>query len=238
MKQTKKWMCILFICFIAMIYGNNTTAGSQIDSLLVLTDAVQKENGHIEEWSIHIREHLTAEESEAAAAKLQSYLSGWTFSKGNEMEWLTAKQEEQKLRQKFQLLSTDAADDTYILQYTVTSADEKQIRTFIKQQLEEIMLEIFHKNPRVFTCLKGSFDGKIEEVLPNQLRALVTGLEAKELEAVTEKGFYSVSAYSKLFNESLPLPSHQMNLQIGLRKKGLGAETNFVIGTPIITVEY
>ena len=29
-----------------------------------------------------------------------------------------------------------------------------------------------------------------------------------------------------------------MNLQLGVRKQGLGAKTTIVVGTPIITIEY
>lgn len=67
---------------------------------------------------------------------------------------------------------------------------------------------------------------------------MMTALNAKETEALKEDDLYSISAYSKQFSQSLPLKEKRMNLQIGLREEQLDANTSFVIGTPIITVEY
>jgi pantothenate kinase-related protein Tda10 len=98
--------------------------------------------------------------------------------------------------------------------------------------------QIFNNSPQIFSCVTGNFDGTMKEVLSNEIFSFFSALNAKEVEAVSEDDFYSLSAYSERLKEKISLPTQQMNLQIGLRKNGLGAGTNFVIGTPIITTEY
>ncbi|OZI13434.1 hypothetical protein CEW92_00960 [Bacillaceae bacterium SAS-127] len=239
MKMSIVIKCFLLICFIIIVYGNSTIAKSTSNHLVRLTEDVQKENGHVEEWTVHMRERLNEQEMKQVALKLQEYLSEWTFT----VDWkdekaVVASHSTGKLSQKIQIISTGQQDSHYFLLYTVISTDEDRIRTFMKREFVKINSQFFHESTQVFTCVKGSFDGKIEEVLSNQFSGLMNGWKANELEVVSEESFYSVSAYSEQFNQGLPLPSHQMNVQIGLRKNGSGAKTNFVIGTPIITIEY
>ncbi|HVH96580.1 MAG TPA: YwmB family TATA-box binding protein, partial [Bacillus sp. (in: firmicutes)] len=46
------------------------------------------------------------------------------------------------------------------------------------------------------------------------------------------------TAYSPLFGETIQTMTDEINLQLGVRKQGLGGKTTIVVGTPIITVEY
>lgn len=141
------------------------------------------------------------------------------------------------IRQTIQIVSNEN-EQSYVL-YTVEGSDlKKENLSFIHGGFEENYSKIFSHHPLVFSCIKGKFNGKLKEVLSNQVSSMMTALNAKETEALKEDNLYSISAYSKQFSQSLPLKEKRMNLQIGLREEQLDANTSFVIGTPIITVEY
>ena len=67
---------------------------------------------------------------------------------------------------------------------------------------------------------------------------LLQAFQAQEIESLQEDSFISTTAYSPLFGETIQTMTDEMNLQLGVRKQGLGAKTTIVVGTPIITVEY
>ena len=67
---------------------------------------------------------------------------------------------------------------------------------------------------------------------------LLQAFQAQEIESLKEDSFISTTAYSPLFGETIQTMTDEMNLQLGVRKQGLGGKTTIVVGTPIITVEY
>jgi hypothetical protein len=75
----------------------------------------------------------------------------------------------------------------------------------------------------------------MDKAVPTIASDLMEIFDAKEIEALKEDNFMSVSANSPVFSDSI---ARGMNLQIGIRSEGLGAKTTIVVGTPIITIEY
>ncbi|HWO98815.1 MAG TPA: YwmB family TATA-box binding protein, partial [Bacillus sp. (in: firmicutes)] len=71
-----------------------------------------------------------------------------------------------------------------------------------------------------------------------KVRQLLNEFRAEPRESLVEESFVSMSAYTEMWEEALPTEQHRMNLQIGMRKMGMGGETTLVVGTPIITSEY
>lgn len=239
MNLLKKRYYLLLGCFVVFLMGNNTSAGGESGSLLLLTDSVKDVNGSIEEWTLHTRERLT-EEPDVAAHRLQVLLAEWkvtSLDTGNTHGYLL-EHSQGTVQQRIQIVASDTAGGVAYMLYSVTAADEKEIRSFLATDFQTTYSQIFHRKPQVFTCIKGKFDGTLEEVLSNQLYKLLSNWKAAKREAISEKNFYSLSIYSERFASNLPLSDHEMNVQVGLRKKQRGTETNFVIGTPLITIEY
>jgi TATA-box binding len=70
------------------------------------------------------------------------------------------------------------------------------------------------------------------------VKPLLQAFQAQEIESLKEDSFISTTAYSPLFGETIQTMTDEINLQLGVRKQGLGGKTTIVVGTPIITVEY
>ena len=68
---------------------------------------------------------------------------------------------------------------------------------------------------------------KLNEFLDFNLEGFLQTLQAKEIESLKEREFYSISAYSSLFVQTIHLTDQDMNMQIGLRKNRLGPGTSF-----------
>lgn len=97
---------------------------------------------------------------------------------------------------------------------------------------------MFDKNPQIFSCANGQSGGKMEGVLYNQALNILKDFSANPIESLQEEAFVSISAYTENWKNSIPEKNKEMNIQIALRKSGLGGATTVVIGTPIITSEY
>ncbi|MBM7648369.1 hypothetical protein JOC78_001311 [Bacillus ectoiniformans] len=236
----KKILTILIVfSFILVNYGNSTIAQDQT-GLLQMTDEVKKQEGKINEWMIHTREKTSREQMNDVIRKIKTLFPNWEYSdvQKSKKDRLVAVHSNGHIQQQIKLsYDSDYQAAAYLI-YTVKITDESALRKFMDEQFDQTYSQIFNNTPPIFTCIQGEFGGKLEEVLQNQISTLLLVWKAKKIEDISESGFYSLSAFSERFKETLPLPSQQMNLQIGLRETGLGAGTNFVIGTPIITIEY
>jgi len=231
---------LLVCCLIGLGYGNNTIADKNNAALYKLVKTVNEHNGKISEWTLHTRDHVSREKVDKTAKELRKYFSHWTWaiSKVKEREVLSASISEQGITQNIQLVSDNTGEPVSFLIYTVKGVGDKDMNEFVDSIFMKNLSLIFNNTPPIFSCIKGVFDGTLEEVLPNQIASLLSEWNAKELESIKEHNFYSISAFSDEFEDTVPLENQQMNLQIGLRTNGLGTETTFVIGTPIITIEY
>ena len=95
---------------------------------------------------------------------------------------------------------------------------------------------MFEENPSIFSCVKGSINDNIDSVFASETDRLLNLFKAKEVEGVREENFSSISAHSSSFTQTIA--NEEINVQVGLRRDGLGSQDKFVIGTPIITFEY
>lgn len=211
------------------------------NDLLKIADVFQTENILLEEWSFYAREHLvdlkTENEVEEYVKELQERFPDWVWSRSETSEkWeVTALSPTSKHhKEMLQIMATHTKQpiDAYIV-YRVSGEEwNKEIESFFtRDQFKTRLSDIFRGKPTVFSCMKGSVNDKIDTALSNLLNVF----NAKEIEALKEDNFMSVSANSPRLKDTI---ARNMNLQIGIRSEGLGAKTTVVVGTPIITIEY
>ncbi|CAH2713909.1 putative protein YwmB [Neobacillus rhizosphaerae] len=259
---------IAIISFILVVIGNRTTEAyggldlfhiDGVDALLFQKDesnpdlakigsVLQAENILLNEWSFYAREHLSGMKSEQEVKeyveKLQQKFPDWDWSvKSTSQKWEaiavspTAKNHSEMLQ--IMATHTNQPVNAYIV-YSVSGKEwnKAQEAYFTSDHFKNRLSDIFRGKPTVFSCMKGVVSDKIDTALPTTVSKLLSSFNAKEIEALNEETFMSVSATSPMFTGSIDNQKNNMNLQIGIRSEGLGAKTTIVVGTPIITIEY
>lgn len=232
---------MLFTCLITVFIGNKTSVAGQSElDIEKLAYAVQNQHGTIIEWSLHTRE-LGKQPQEWTVTRLEKAFPDWEWSLSavSEKETVTGIKRHGDIEEKIKAVTVDnKANLVSYVSYEVTgSAWEKSAVKRAWKLLQSRTELIFNQNPVVFSCIKGVFNDE-DEFGQFHASEILSSLQAKEKEALSEEDFVSISAYSSLFSESLSLLDEEMNLQIGLRKKNAGHGTYFTVGTPILTNEY
>ncbi|EKN66522.1 hypothetical protein BABA_15472 [Neobacillus bataviensis LMG 21833] len=226
------------------------TDGSQSifqKDLVKMGKVLSAEDILLDEWSFYAREHVVGMESvqevQEYADSLRRKFPDWEWSVTNtSQKWeVTAVSPSKHHKEMLQLMATHTKQpvNAYIV-YSVSGMEwnESSQAFFTRDVFKNRLTDIFRGKPTVFSCMKGVISDKIDKALPVTVRSLLAGFDAKEVEALKEETFMSVSAISPMFSGSIDEQKNNMNLQIGVRSEGLGGKTTVVVGTPIITIEY
>lgn len=248
-KKTAFIVCILVIIgFSSLFIGNKTSVAAGELDLLKMVSVFKGENILLNNWSLYAREHAVNLKSENEVRKyvrkLQRKFPTWEWSETTtSQKWeVTALSPASKHhREMLQIMSTHTNHpaDAYIIYRVSGKQWTKQAESFFTTgQYKNRLTDIFLGKPTIFSCIKGELSDKMDTVLPKMVNNLMKPFQAKEIEALKEDKFMSVTAHSPLLSESIDTKKNSMNLQIGVRREGLGAKTTIVVGTPIITIEY
>ncbi|MCR2821380.1 YwmB family TATA-box binding protein [Lederbergia panacisoli] len=227
--------------FIFTLIGNNTIAAPVSTDIQNLAQTIDKHQGNIIEWSLYARESVylpTEEERLSKKHELEKQFPDMEWKAGTDS--IIGKRDHGIFSETIQILSTD--NNRHLSSYIVYEAkgenwDSKHVN-FINDIAEKTVLNLFNGNPILFSCIKGEFSEELNEFVDHSLDGLLQSLHASEVESVKEQEFYSMSAFSSLFAQTLSFTNKQMNMQIGLRKNEMGPGTTVVVGTPILTIEY
>jgi TATA-box binding len=248
MKRNKKILfnisMMMIISLMAILGSRLATANGDVD-LVEIASVFQTEDILLEEWSFYAREHLvdlnTEKEVQEYVKELQQKFPDWDWSTSETSDkWeVTAVSPTSKHHtEMLQVMATHTKQpvNAYIVYRANGDKWNKEMESFFTEEPFKTRLsDIFRGNPTIFSSMKGSISDKMDMALPTVARDLLESFEAKEIEALKEDTFMSVSANSPVFSDSI---AQDMNLQIGIRSEGLGAKTTIVVGTPIITIEY
>ncbi|MBO8175996.1 MAG: YwmB family TATA-box binding protein [Bacillus sp. (in: Bacteria)] len=235
----------LFLGYILFYIGNSTVAAVKYDDLFQIVQAVRAEQGVISEWSIHSRREvdiLSKHDFQEMAETVQHQFSemAWEWEQSGD-EWkLIGTFTNQQMKESVQLLSKkhDGRRYSYVTFQLIGTQWTDETKSFIEKTWNNCIKRLFGNDVTVFSYVKGTFSPSATHLLQEKAAHILQRLEAKETESLKEDRFVSISAYSKRFSQQVPSSNNDMNIQIGLRQEGMGVETTFVIGTPILTIEY
>ncbi|WP_064091925.1 YwmB family TATA-box binding protein [Rossellomorea aquimaris] len=248
----RRYLYIFLIFFVGLGFlpvfnGNNTIEANHLLDIEKLDQAIDQTQGQVTEWSLYAREN-----GKSFTNKGFAKYSMTMQEKFSDFKWVTNKKAEEII--VVGVRQSSHGEETIKIQHTLTNdhgvsyimyeirGDQKALGEKTKQYLKKHFIPnmeiIFTNKPMIFSCIKGEFNDKLDKVLSNQAVDLMSNLDAQELESLKEDDFYSISAYSKQMSRNIPTKNHEMNIQLGLRKSGLGTKTTFVIGTPILIIEY
>ncbi|WP_026568264.1 YwmB family TATA-box binding protein [Bacillus sp. UNC41MFS5] len=248
---------VIIISVILVVIGNQTSEANgggassffekEMD-LIKIGSMLQSENILLDEWTFYAREHLDGMKSEQEvkdyAKELQAKFPDWEWSvKNTSQKWeVTAVSPTSKHHNEMlQIMATHTKQpvNAYIV-YSISGKEWNSATKafFTTNQFKTRLTDIFRGKPTVFSCMKGTVGDKMDKSLPKTMNQMMSRFKAKEIEALKEETFMSVSANSPMFTGSIENQRENMNLQVGIRSEGLGGKTTIVVGTPIITIEY
>ncbi|RIW36119.1 hypothetical protein D3H55_06585 [Bacillus salacetis] len=236
---------LLGICLMVTAYGKYTIASNQTIDIEKLAAAVEQADGQITEWSLYARENLTFSTDKgfttfAETMQKENPSYDWVRSQKNEDQEIKGliRRESGVEIIKMVMTQVDNHYQSYLIYEFRGNNWNHTSEQSIKDHYFPKMRNLFVGEPLLFSCIKGEFSDTLDGVLSKQADELLSILDAEELESLKENDFYSISALSNKFELKVPAKHDNMNLQLGLRNTGLGAQTTFVIGTPILTIEY
>ena len=241
---------ILYILFtlsmVGLVLFNEVNAKDKYD-LVKMASILEQENVSIDKWTLHSREIWETvqakQEVKDKVDQLRSQFPDWDWAISEDDRKWEAKAHftpRKNVNESIQVLSTvtNHQVQTYIVYEATGKGWSEETKDFIDGSIMERINSIFHGNSTTFSCIYGNFGDKMNESVSGHVNQLLKAFQAKEVESLEEDSFISTTAYTPLFEESIQTMTDEMNLQLGVRKQGLGTKTTFVVGTPIITVEY
>ncbi|MCM3004650.1 YwmB family TATA-box binding protein [Priestia koreensis] len=248
-KKISVFLAIFFLGFfiyygsyVSQAKGNNDVPVMQIAQTLLDKDVA------VTSWSLYTKEEVPSVTSKETFVKksdeLKFSLKGFKWELKRERDvWKAVGlhyNKDSEMMEEVQLVSTlkNKTSDSYILYHVAGKAWDKHQWNLGYDQFQKNYHKIFTFNPKIFSCVKGQFNDNMKSVLSLGKDELLEAFKAKTVESLVEETFVSVSAYTGMWKEVLPTKNNKMNLQIALRKTGLGGQTTVVVGTPIITSEY
>jgi hypothetical protein len=244
----KLYIYVTTICIgLILLVGNRSYQAESRPDLEKIDSVFKAEHILLQEWTVYAREHLVDLKNEQAvqeyAKELQRKFPDWDWSIANtSQKWeVTAVSPASNNHQEtLQIMATHTNPvDAYVVYKVTGDKWNKSNETFFTNNaFSRRLTDVFNGKPTVFSCMKGELSDKMDKALPKTVNKLKSVFNAKEIEALKEKNFMSVTAHSPMFSDPIENKKNNMNLQIGIRSEGLGAKTTIVVGTPIITIEY
>ncbi|MCZ0754006.1 YwmB family TATA-box binding protein [Anoxybacillus sp. J5B_2022] len=244
--KKKIWMTMM-VAVLVIGYSFSKVQGNEpLKEMKTIALVLQKNGASIEQWTIYTREYAQTMKNDSAFTKKVDELKRtfptfqWVVEADQHVQRATGINEHSSMQEKIQLVTTVAnkQPQTYILYELKGFGWSETVQKNIGQIISQRSSQLFTKQPAFFSCVKGEFNGKMKGVLLKQAYHLLHAFNAAPVEALTEEAFVSVSAYTRQWENVLPTKTHPMNIQLALRKTGLGGRTTVVVGTPIITIEY
>lgn len=138
----------------------------------------------------------------------------------------------------------------YQLQKKQDSQNESYISLKVTEDLSssglkasrEKALQVFKKygiEPRINSCITGSYDGKLGYNQLNEVCAKVfKQADARKVEGMRDDKLISVSAYSPSINRFIEVNNKKVNLNLAIRYNSYEDKTYIWLATPVITIEY
>lgn len=106
----------------------------------------------------------------------------------------------------------------------------KRVSAFLKQ---------FDCEPDMNFCITGYIPGRISDSGREKIMdGFMEALRAKKIDSISSEGLMSVCGYSDILENSVAYRSSLMNVNIGSRYDSFDNITCFLIGSPVINIEY
>ncbi|MCM3597943.1 YwmB family TATA-box binding protein [Metabacillus idriensis] len=230
---------IVIICFILILNLNNDVSGElKDDALNDLHQMAVNQNIKIENWSIYTKNtenklNIQRVKKEINQVKKKGFIYSWETELDEHHMTLTGTFKNSNRIEKVIVGVVPSGNSSYNLTFTHSvKGNGKDLMA----QAELVSIPFQYDQVNQYVTISG------ESAIPiglNRLKEkLLNESGAREIEALKEKNFYSISGYTSKWDNGIAAINDQlMNFQLGLRKNVNGI-IHITMGTPIITSEY
>lgn len=240
----KKTILIL-LCFLLLvtITTKETKAFYEDNELSQITKIAVQNNINVNTWTMYIKEPI---KQFTTMSDLDKSVS--TFMKTEKDYKWSKKQAEKdhfKIEGKKESANLELEEKVLIIIYSQNGKYNLSITYDIKGNWNE------SKWPAIFNMYKNKIENystfytvqgtaNVEQSLYNEASHLLADFSGEEVQSLNENNFVSLSAYTKRWENKLPLGDNQyMNLHIAYRVTSESTnKVKVTIGSPIITSEY
>jgi len=248
----KKWtMTITAILLLIMITSGYAKSDDKTNEVSYIINVLTENGAKPDKWTMHFRGNLGFTSKGLGYLKQAEELKrnypdfSWVVEEDKAGHYkMTGLFERDDLRVSEQVTVIMYPQKEQIASYFIyaveglvnTNQNWKEIRKLMDSRIEDSV----GGNPKIFSCVTGTYGDKMVVDLYSQANELVQAFSGVSVEELKEETFVSLSAYTEQWEHTIYTGhEHKMNLQVALRTgEGLGSETTVTIGTPIITSEY
>lgn len=246
--------CIVVVTvYFGLSWSGEATKEKPLDELEEIIAVMDKHKIEMSDWTLYTRQHLNSWKKTGEYENELRLLK----EKTTEFSWEPLLEDTQRGQKR--ALATRFSHDlnvtetlTYIIYphndqlhsyliYNVHSTQKTPEKewSLLSDVIESRLEELFTADTKIFTCVTGLSNDKLNFGLTEQADALLADFSAQTIEFLKEETFISISAYTNTWRNAITTNEQNMNLQVAIRaKQGLGGKTTVTIGTPIITTEY
>ncbi|WP_226581397.1 YwmB family TATA-box binding protein [Halobacillus litoralis] len=192
----------------------------------------------VNEWTITMKQKISWSEAEEKKRRILSSFVNPVIETDQSMQAdkyiVTDRQKNEEIVETYTMVSPKNSKSKIEMVYTIKGQGTPPLAKELSLQLNDVKSRLFGESVTIFTCLKASKNGMIDDVLV--YKKFKEAYNVATIDEVDEKGWTSRSGITKEWGQSIPLGEQLMNVQFSTRT--LGGETTITIGTPIITAEY
>lgn len=240
----KKTILIL-LCFLLLVTTTTkeTKAFYEDNELSQITKIAVQNNINVNTWTMYIKEPIkqftTMSDLDKSVSTFMKTEKDFTWSKKQ------AEKDHFKIEGKKESANLELEEKVLIIIYSQNGKYNLSITYDIKGNWNE------SKWPAIFNMYKNKIENystfytvqgtaNIEQSLYNEASHLLADFSGAEVQSLNENNFVSLSAYTKRWENKLPLGDNQyMNLHIAYRVTSESTnKVKVTIGSPIITSEY
>ncbi|SFK15628.1 TATA-box binding [Halobacillus dabanensis] len=189
-------------------------------------------------WTITMKEKITRNEADRMKQKLQKYFNDPVIINETTMNaekyTISDSQKNKDIAETYSMIFPENKLSDVEMVYTVEGQGKPSLNKLNQKELNEETRRFFSKNVTIFTCIKTTYNGIIDDVLVYE--KFEKAFDVVTIDVIDENGWTSRTGYTKEWDQSIPTKDRLMNSQFATRT--LGGKTNITIGTPIITAEY
>ncbi|WP_191567673.1 YwmB family TATA-box binding protein [Metabacillus idriensis] len=235
----KQVFTIIVIIFSIFIFNQNSDVSGKLkdDALNDLHQMALNHDIKVENWNMYTKESennldIQSVKKEINQVKKKGSIYDWETELDEHHMTLTGTYKNSNRNEKV-IVGVVPSGNSYNLSFTHSvKGNGKDIMA----QVELVLIPFQYDQDNQYVTISGETARPIE--LNRLKEKLLNDSGAKEIEALKEKNFYSISGYTSKWDNGIAAINDQlMNFQLGLRKKDNGI-IHITMGTPIITSEY